>query len=138
MNSKNHLAYRNQEHGNPPRPTNELTFDWLNNIEQWDKDKFSNDIAAFIEKTQGTNTYPNMILIGMLSHQIEVYCECYRQMEQHGLVADYNRGVTVGPSLYFSMADKALNRVLQIMKELGLTPRHLIGVVRKTDSEGVY
>jgi hypothetical protein len=26
------------------------------------------------------------------------------------------------------MADKALNRILQIMKELGLTPGHRVGV----------
>jgi hypothetical protein len=61
----------------------------------------------------------------------------FRQLVQKGLVADYNNGVTTGPSLYFSMADKALNRILQIMKELGLTPGHRVGVVRSTTPESL-
>ena len=41
------------------------------------------------------------------------------------------------PSLHFSMADKALNRILQVMKELGLTPVHRVGVVRSTTPESL-
>jgi phage terminase small subunit len=68
----------------------------------------------------------------MLAHQIDLYVQCTRQMAQTGLVEAYNKGVTSGPSLYFSMADKALNRILQLMRELGLTPSHRIGTVRST------
>ena len=78
-----------------------------------------------------------MVLIGMLTHQIDLYVECLRQIAEKGLVAEYNKGVTSGPSLYFSMADKALNRILQIMKELGLTPGHRVGVVRVTTPESL-
>ena len=78
-----------------------------------------------------------MVLIGILSHQIGLYVECSRQLALKGLVADYNKGVTIGPSLYFSMADKALNRVLQIMKELGITPSHRIGKVSSTSPEAL-
>jgi hypothetical protein len=52
-------------------------------------------------------------------------------------VANYNKGVTTGPSLYFSMADKALNRVLQIMKELGITPSHRVGAVNSRSPEAL-
>jgi hypothetical protein len=45
--------------------------------------------------------------------------------------------VTLGPSLYFSMADKSLNRILQLMKELGLTPVHRVGTVRATSTEAL-
>jgi len=109
-----------------------LTCDWLTSPDAWEKEKFSNNIVEFIEQTQGLNAYPDMVLIGMLTHQIDLYVECSRHLAQKGLVADYNKGVTTGPSLYFSMADKALNRILQIMKELGLTPGHRVGVVRST------
>ena len=106
-----------------------LNCNWLTSPEAWEKEKFSNNIVEFIEQTQGLNAYPDMVLIGLLTHQIDLYVECSRQIAERGLVADYNKGVTSGPSLYFSMADKALNRILQIMKELGLTPGH---VFRKT------
>ena len=52
-------------------------------------------------------------------------------------MADYNKGVTSGPSLHFSMADKVLNRILQIMKELGLTPGHRVGVVKSVTKESL-
>ena len=114
-----------------------LTCDWLTSPEAWEKEKFSNNIVEFIEQTQGLNAYPDMVLIGMLTHQIDLYVECSRHLAQKGLVADYNKGVTTGPSLYFSMADKALNRILQLMKELGLTPSHRVGVVKPTSSEAL-
>jgi len=114
-----------------------LNCEWLTCPEAWEKEKFSNNIVEFIEQTQGVNAYPDMVLIGMLTHQIDLYVECSRQMEQNGLVAEYNKGVTSGPSLYFSIADKALNRILQIMKELGLTPSHRIGKVRSTSPEAL-
>ena len=78
-----------------------------------------------------------MVLIGMLTHQIDLYVECSRQIAVKGLVADYNKGVTSGPSLYFSMADKALNRIVQLMKELGLTPSHRVGVIKSTNPEAL-
>jgi phage terminase small subunit len=114
-----------------------LNCNWLTSPEAWEKEKFSNNIVEFIEQTQGLNAYPDMVLIGLLTHQIDLYVECYRQIAERGLVADYNKGVTSGPSLYFSMADKALNRILQIMKELGLTPGHRVGVVKAVTKESL-
>ena len=114
-----------------------LNCDWLTSPEAWEKEKFSNNIVEFIEQTQGLNAYPDMVLIGLLTHQIDLCVECSRQIAEKGLVADYNKGVTSGPSLYFSMADKALNRILQIMKELGLTPGHRVGVVKSVTKESL-
>lgn len=121
----------------PAIPTIELNCDWLSDHAAWDKEKFTSDIVTFIEQTQAVNAYPNMVLIGMLAHQIDLYVQCTRQMAQTGLVGAYNKGVTSGPSLYFSMADKALNRVLQLMKELGLTPNHRVGTLRSTNPEAL-
>ncbi len=118
-------------------PVIELTCDWLSDPAAWDKEKFTSDIVTFIEQSQGVNAYPNMVLIGMLAHQIDLYVQCTRHMANAGLVEAYNKGVTSGPSLYFSMSDKALNRVLQLMKELGLTPSHRIGVVKSDSPEAL-
>ena len=114
-----------------------LNCNWLTSPEAWEKEKFSNNIVEFIEQTQGLNAYPDMVLIGLLTHQIDLYVECSRQIGEMGLVADYNKGVTSGPSLYFSMADKALNRILQIMKELGLTSGHRVGIVKAVTKESL-
>lgn len=116
-------------------PIDELSCDWLSDPKKWDKEKFKVDIVTFIEQTQGVNSYPNMILIGMLAHQIDLYVHCSQQIAKGGLVEEYNKGATSGPSLFFSMADKTLNRVLQLMKELGLTPSHRVGTVRSTSTD---
>ncbi len=115
----------------------ELNSDWLKDPSTWNKEQFTKDVVSFIEHTQGANAYPNMVLIGMLAHQIDLYVQCSLNLNQEGLVEKYNNGVTSGASLYFSIADKTLNRVLQIMKELGLTPAHRIGKVLSTSPESL-
>ena len=137
MNLNNQVTFSSQKQRHQSMPSQELTFDWLSDPDEWNRDKFCCDIVNFIEQTQGSNAYPNMVLIGMLTHQIDLYVECSRQLAQKGLVAEYNKGVTSGPSLYFSMADKALNRILQIMKELGITPSHRVGKVRSVSPEAL-
>jgi len=132
-----HIVHSTPKKQKPVIVPKVLTCDWLTSAEAWEKEKFSNNIVEFIEQTQGLNAYPDMVLIGMLTHQIDLYVECSRQIADKGLVADYNKGVTSGPSLHFSMADKALNRILQIMKELGLTPGHRVGVVKSVTKESL-
>ena len=110
---------------------------WLVDPNTWEKERFSAEIIQFIECSQGINAYPNMVLISMLTHQIDLYVECSKQITQKGLIEGYNKGATTGPSIYFSMADKALNRVLQIMKELGLTPMHRVGQFRVKSQESI-
>jgi phage terminase small subunit len=132
-----HIVHSTPKKQKPVIVPKVLTCDWLTSAEAWEKEKFSNNIVEFIEQTQGLNAYPDMVLIGMLTHQIDLYVECSRQLADKGLEADYNKGVTSGPSLHFSMADKVLNRILQIMKELGLTPGHRVGVVKSVTKESL-
>lgn len=112
-----------------------LPLDWLKNDHEWDKNQFVSDIANFIESTQVANTFPNMVLVEMLGTQVDIYIQCVKKIEKTGLIESYNKGATTGPSVYFTMADKALNRALQIMKELGITPSHRIGVIKSRSPE---
>ncbi len=115
----------------------EFNCHWLTESASWDKEKFAGELVRFIEQTQGVNAFPNLILIGVLAQQIDLYVQCSHQIANSGLLEVYNKGVTSGPSPYFSMADKSLNRILQIMKELGITPSHRVGVVRARDPESL-
>lgn len=118
-------------------PACSLNYDWLSKPNSWELNKFTYDLVKFIEQTQGVNTYPNMVLIGMLGHQIDLYVHCTRQINESGLIEAYNNGATIGPSIYFSMADKSLNRIMQMMKELGLTPAHRVGHVKSTSPDSI-
>jgi phage terminase small subunit len=112
-----------------------LPLDWMKNHNEWNRGKFISDIVNFIELTQTENTFPNMVLLEMLGSQVDVYIQCMKKIEEFGLVESFNKGATTGASVYFTIADKALNRALQIMKELGITPSHRIGVVNLKSSE---
>jgi len=118
-----------------PMPMQSTT--WLTSPDKWDKDEFVAAIIKFVEQTQGINTYPNLVLIGLLANQIDIYVKCSQEITKSGLVEFYNKGATSGPSLHFSMADKALNRIVQLMKELGLTPSHRVGVIKSTNPEAL-
>ena len=109
-----------------------LNPNWIIDPNSWEAEKFTSDLVRFMEQSQGFNAYPNMVLIGMLAHQIDLYVICARHIANTGLIESYNKGATSGPSLYFSIADKTLHRILQLMKELGLTPSHRVGNVSST------
>jgi phage terminase small subunit len=134
MNAFNNLLVDNQieipSNLTSQSSAKEFNCHWLIEPNAWDKAKFAGEIVGFIEQTQGVNAFPNLILIGILAQQIDLYVQCTRQIANTGLLEVYNKGATSGPSLYFSMADKALNRIVQLMKELGLTPSHRVGVVK--------
>jgi phage terminase small subunit len=83
------------------------------------------------------NTYPNLVLVGLLANQIDLYVQCIKNFGTSGLIESYNKGATFGPSPYITISDKALNRIIQLMKELGLTPNHRIGSIRKMDTESL-
>ena len=93
MNLNNQVVCTNQKQRHQSKPSQVLTFDWLSDPDKWNKDQFSNDMITFIEQTQGANAYPNMVLIGMLSHQIEMYVECSRQLAGLDPVIQYRRYV---------------------------------------------
>ena len=59
----------------------------------------------------------------MLASQIEIYVESILKLREDGLVMAFNGGVTVGPNPHMAIADKALYRSLQVMKELELSPK---------------
>ena len=67
-------------------------------------------------------TYQDQHLIGMLAESIETYVACTKDIRLNGLVVVHKNGVT-GKNHHVEIRDKALARNLQIMNELGLTPK---------------
>jgi phage terminase small subunit len=59
----------------------------------------------------------------MLASQIEIYVESILKLRSDGLVIAFNGGMTMGPNPYMAIADRALYRSVQVMKELELSPK---------------
>jgi len=96
---------------------------WMDEPQAWVKQDFLQKIKHFLFKRNGQVDLTDLELVRMLASQIDIYVKSIEELESQGLVINFNNGVTVGPNPYMTIADKALNRSIQIMKELELSPK---------------
>lgn len=112
----------------PPNEPEELVMpSWLDDPDSWCRDDFLEKTKSYLFKKNGVLDMADMQLVGMLASQIEIYVSSVRELKSSGLVITFNNGVTVGPNPHMTIADKALNRIVQIMKELELSPKSRSG-----------
>lgn len=97
--------------------------DWMSDIDAWDEDKFLVSVKKFLLKKNKVVDASDVQLLALLSTQIGLYVNSIQAINREGAVIAFNKGVTLGPNPHISIADKALNRIIQLMKELELTPR---------------
>jgi P27 family predicted phage terminase small subunit len=100
---------------------------WLDEPDSWNRDDFLEKTKSYLFKKNGVLDMADMQLVGMLASQIDIYVSSVKELKISGLVINFNNGVTVGPNPHVTIADKALNRVVQIMKELELSPKSRSG-----------
>lgn len=97
--------------------------DWLDYPESWDRQKFLNDTSHYLNAKNCGIGIGDSHLLRMLASQIEIYIQSVVKLKNEGLVTGFNGGITSGPNPYITIADKSLNRCLQLMKELELSPK---------------
>ena len=100
---------------------------WLDEPDTWNRDYFLEKTKNYLFKKNGVLDMADIQLVGMLASQIEIYVSSVQELKSSGLVINFNNGVTMGPNPHMTIADKALNRVVQIMKELELSPKSRSG-----------
>jgi P27 family predicted phage terminase small subunit len=101
--------------------------DWFTHPELWSKDDFLTRTQNYLFKKNGVLDLADQQLLAMLASQIEVYIVSLEDLKKSGLVITFNNGVTVGPNPHINIADKAFNRIIQVMKELELSPKARAG-----------
>ena len=100
---------------------------WLDEPGSWNRKNFLEKTQTYLFKKNGVLDMADIQLIGMLASQIEIYVSSVQELKSSGLVINFNNGVTMGPNPHMTIADKALNRIVQIMKELELSPKSRSG-----------
>jgi P27 family predicted phage terminase small subunit len=100
---------------------------WMDEPDSWNRDYFLEKTKNYLFKKNGVLDMADIQLVGMLASQIEIYVSSVQELKSSGLVINFNNGVTMGPNPHMTIADKALNRVVQIMKELELSPKSRSG-----------
>jgi phage terminase small subunit len=109
--------------------------EWLDNPDAWDKDKFVEETAEFLFKVYGIGNNQDKHTLGFLADQIDIYVESTKMIPRGALVIKQNGGKTMGPNPFLTVKYNALRSIIQLMNELGLTPRsRLSSGVQEDDS----
>lgn len=106
---------------------------WVDNPDAWDRNRFIAETADFLFTVYGIGNAQDQHALAMLADQIELYVQCCKGIRNKGLITKYNEGKTLGPNPYISIRDKALKSCIQLMNELGLTPRSRLAAGKTED-----
>ena len=105
--------------------------EWLDKPEAWDKQQFIDETSEFLHSVYGIGNDQDKHALSMLADQIEVYVDCSKMLRfidddgkrQSRLVIPQNNNATLAPSPWLSIRNKTTTLIIQLMNELGLTPR---------------
>lgn len=107
--------------------------EWVDNPDGWDKERFINETADFLFEAYGIGNDQDRHTLGMLADQIETYIQCTKAMNEQGLIQENNGGSTVGANPHFSIRAKTMTIIIQLMNELGLTPRSRLAAQKASE-----
>jgi len=111
--------------------------EWLNNPSAWDKSKFIEETANFLYDVYGIGNDQDKHTLAMLADHVETYILCTEGIAREGLVVDFNDGKTTGPNPFLTIRNKTMTLIIQMMNELGLTPRSRLSAGKSEDDSPV-
>ena len=97
--------------------------EWMDSPESWDKAVFVEETSEFLYTVYGIGNDQDKHTLAMLADQIDLYVKCSRGIAKNGIVTTFNNGATVGPNPYIGIRQKTMTLIIQLMNEMGLTPR---------------
>lgn len=111
--------------------------EWLDNPQAWNKDEFIKETAEFLFDVYGIGSDQDKHSLSILADHIETYVRCSEGIKKTGIVTKFNDGKTVGPSPYLSVRNKTTTLIIQLMNELGLTPRGRLTISKPDEDSSV-
>lgn len=97
--------------------------DWLDNPEGWDRNVFIAETSEFLFKVYGIGSDQDKHTLAFLAEQIDTYIEAKQDLAKYGIIAKFNGGKTIGPNPLLTIRQNTLKTIIQLMNEMGLTPR---------------
>jgi phage terminase small subunit len=117
--------------------TRNFISDYLFNLEEFNQEYFFELNKKEIFEKNGEVGWIDHQLLVLLTTQAQLYIDSMKDLKESGTIITFNNGVTVGPNPHVSIADKALSRIIQLLKELQLTPITR-GIRTEKDSRSEY
>ena len=114
--------------------------EWMDNPAAWDKRKFVDETAEFLFSVYGIGNDQDRHALAMLADHVDTYVKCSKEIDRDGIITNFNNGATRGPNPYLSVRNKTLSLIIQLMNELGLTPRSRLsaGKIEKESPLAVF
>lgn len=110
---------------------------WASDPSQWNRQKFIEETSDFLFNAYGIGNDQDQHMLSMLADHMETYIKCMAAINKSGLITKFNNGLTVGPNPYLSIKNKATTLIIQMMNELGLTPRGRLSINKAEDESSV-
>ena len=98
------------------------TATWLDNPDAWDRAKFMTETADFLFEVYGIGTDQDKHTLSILADHIETYVACVKNIRSGGIITKFPNN-TVGPNPFINVRHKVTSLIIQLMNEMGLTPR---------------
>ena len=111
--------------------------EWLDNPDSWNKNKFIEETSEFLYTVYGIGNDQDKHTLAFLAEQIDLYIKCSKAINQFGIITTFNNGATVGPNPNIPIRNKAITIIIQLMNELGLTPRSRLSAGKVEDNSPV-
>jgi phage terminase small subunit len=97
--------------------------EWMDNPDAWNKHIFIQETSEYLYDVYGIGSAQDKHTLTMLADHIETYIQCNRGIAKNGIVSVFNDGKTIGPNPYITIRNNISKLIIQLMNELGLTPR---------------
>ena len=107
--------------------------EWMTNPLSWNRSAFVTETADYLYDVYGIGSNQDKHTLAMLADQIDLYIECGKQIDPSNIVVSTNDGKTLAPNPAISIRNNALKLAIQLMNELGLTPRGRLNKTENTD-----
>jgi phage terminase small subunit len=111
--------------------------EWLDNPDAWNKDKFIEETSEFLYTVYGIGNDQDKHTLAVLADQIDLYIKCSKAINKFGVITTFNNGATLGPNPNIPIRNKTISIIIQLMNELGLTPRSRLNAGKVEDNSPV-
>jgi P27 family predicted phage terminase small subunit len=111
--------------------------EWLDDPESWNKDKFIDETADFLHQVYGIGSDQDKHTLSILAEQMDTYVKCSIGLQKTGIVTKFNNGGNIGASPFLVVRNKTTTLIIQLMNELGLTPRGRLSLSKATEDDDV-
>lgn len=110
--------------------------EWMTNHSLWDKEQFITETAEFLDEAYGICNDQDKHVLAMLAMHMETFILCCKQIEDAGLMTEFNAGQNMAANPLLTIRAKTTTLILALMNELGLTPKgRLLQPKNKDDSD---